>query len=119
MVFPSTYELSYSGLQGQVRQAHIHVAQRSVNGAIVLWLCGTSFNPGPANTQACPQSGKVSGTLTAANVQASATQQIANLADILDAFRAGAAYVNVHTDLSPGGEIRGQIGSRSGSHGHH
>src|ERR1700741_3217608 len=43
-----TYELTYSGLQGQVRQAHIHVAQRNVNGAIVLWLCGSTQNPGPA-----------------------------------------------------------------------
>ena len=104
------YQLSYSGLQGQVRQAHIHVAQRSVNGAIVLWLCGTSFNPGPAGTQVCPQSGTVVGTLTAANLQVSATQQVADFADVVAAIRAGAAYANVHTDLSPGGEIRGQVG---------
>lgn len=104
-----TYELAYSGLQGQVRQAHIHVAQRGVNGAIVLWLCGSTQNPGPAGTQTCPQSGTVRGTLLAANVQGSATQQVTDLGDVIDALRAGAAYVNVHTDLSPGGEIRGQI----------
>src|SRR2546426_717446 len=34
------YELTYSGLQGTVQQAHIHVAQRSVNGSIVILLCG-------------------------------------------------------------------------------
>lgn len=112
------YELSYSGLQGQVRQAHIHVAQKGVNGAIVLWLCGTATNPGPLGTQVCPQSGTVVGTLTAANLQVSVTQQVAEFADVLAAIRAGAAYANVHTDISPGGEIRGQVGSRGGSHNH-
>jgi hypothetical protein len=93
-----------------VRQAHIHVAQRSVNGAIVLWLCGTATNPGPGGTQVCPQSGTVVGTLTAANLQVSVTQQVAEFADVIAAIRAGAAYANVHTDVSPGGEIRGQVG---------
>jgi len=30
------YELTYSGLQASVQQAHIHVAQLSVNGSIVI-----------------------------------------------------------------------------------
>ena len=55
----------------------------------------------------------MAGTITAANVIAGsmAPQQLAagDLAAVLAAIRAGAAYVNVHTDLSPGGEIRGQI----------
>ena len=108
------FELTFSGLQGQVRQAHIHMAQRNVNGSIVLWLCGSAANPGPAGTQTCPQSGKVVGTLTMADVQPSATQQVATLADVIDAIQDGVAYANVHTDLSPGGEIRGQIGNRFG-----
>ena len=106
------YELSYSGLQGTVTQAHIHFAQRSVNGSIVIWLCGTATNPGPAGTQACPASGSIVGTITAANVVAgAASQQIAagELAEVIAAMRARAAYANVHTNLSPGGEIRGQI----------
>ena len=107
------YELSYSNLQGQVRQAHIHFAQTAVNGPIVIWLCGTSFNPGPEGTQTCPQSGTVRGVITSANVLASpATQLLAagELSEMIAAMRAGAAYANVHSDLSPGGEIRGQIG---------
>jgi hypothetical protein len=32
------YRLSYSGLQGTVSQAHIHIAQPSVTGSIVIWL---------------------------------------------------------------------------------
>lgn len=106
------YELTYSGLQGDVRQAHIHVAQLSVNGSIVIWLCQTSFNPGPAGTQTCPQSGTITGTITAANVvPGAATQQLddPNLGEVIAAMRAGTSYVNVHTNLSPGGEMRGQI----------
>ena len=71
------WELEYSGLQGTVQQAHIHFAQKSVNGAIVVWLCGTGPAPtptvpnplfGPPETQTCPQAGTVRGTAMAANV---------------------------------------------------
>jgi CHRD domain len=64
------YELTYSGLQGTVTQAHIHVAQRGVNGSIVIWLCGTDTNPGPMGTPPCPPSGTVTGKVTAADVVA-------------------------------------------------
>jgi CHRD domain len=110
------YELTYEGLQGAVTQAHIHFAQRHVNGGIVLWFCGTQSNLGPAGTPTCtPGSGTFTGTFTTANVQAiggaNAPQQVGagELAKVIAALRAGAAYANVHTDLSPGGEIRGQI----------
>ena len=107
------YELTYGGLQGTITQAHIHVAQRSVTGSIVIWLCQTATNPGPAGTQTCPQSGTVTGTITASNVVAggTASQQLTagDLAEVIRAIRAGAAYANVHTNLSSGGEIRGQI----------
>ena len=69
-----TRRLTYRDLQGPVRQAHIHVAQTSVNGAIVLWLCQTALNPAPASVaarvQPCPQAGTVSGRLTAEDVVA-------------------------------------------------
>jgi hypothetical protein len=40
-----------------------------------------------------------------------ASQQLTagNLDQVIDAIRRGVAYANVHTTLSPGGEIRGQI----------
>ncbi|GAB2594895.1 CHRD domain-containing protein [Ramlibacter solisilvae] len=108
------YQLTYTELQGTVTQAHIHVAQPSVNGSIVIWLCQTATNPGPTGTQPCtPGSGTLTGTITASNVVAGATtsQQLAagELAEVIAAMRAGAVYVNVHTNLSPGGEVRGQI----------
>ncbi|HYS19066.1 MAG TPA: CHRD domain-containing protein [Candidatus Binatia bacterium] len=111
------YELTYSGLQGTVQQAHIHVAQRGVNGSIVIWLCGTTALPGPAGTPACPPSGTVGPrTVTAADVIVGSmpAQQLAagELNEVIAAIRAGVAYANVHTDKSPGGEIRGQIRTR-------
>jgi hypothetical protein len=115
------YTLAYAGLQGTVTQSHIHFAQKSVNGHIVVWLCGTATNAGPLGTPTCPQSGTVTGTFTAANVigssGAAAAQQLApfDLATFIDAMQSGIAYVNVHTSLSPGGEIRGQVSARGES----
>jgi hypothetical protein len=112
------YELTFSGLAGTVQQSHIHVAQKSVNGSIVVWLCQTATTPAPAAvaalTPVCPQAGTVTGTITAANVisAATASQQITagELAEVIAAIRAGVAYANVHaTPLNPGGEIRGQL----------
>ena len=113
-----TYELTFGDLIGTVQQSHIHFAQRSVNGSVVVWLCQTVTTPAPptvaAITPFCPQSGTVTGTITAANVVTASTtsQQIVagELAEVIAAIRAGVAYVNVHsTPLNPGGEIRGQI----------
>jgi CHRD domain len=108
------YTETYNGLQGTVTQSHIHVGQLGVNGSIVIFLCQTAANPDPTGlAPECPQEGTVSGTITAANViaGAEASQQLAagDLAAVVTAIRAGAAYANVHTDVSPGGEIRGQI----------
>ncbi len=112
------YELTYSGLQGTVQQAHIHVAQLSVNGSIVIWLCHTAapFTDPTGLAPVCPQQGTVRGTITSANVIGGAPpnpQQLTagDLAEVINAIRAGSGYANVHTNLSPGGEIRGQIGA--------
>lgn len=113
------YELSFSGLQANVLQAHIHIAQPNVNGGIVLWLCGTAANPGPAGTPTCPASGAITGQLRAANVTAVATQGIAlgDFDEVIEAMRDGLAYANVHSVQSPGGEIRGQIQVRQNGRG--
>jgi hypothetical protein len=106
------YTLNFSGLSSAIQQAHIHFAQASVNGPIIIWLCGTTALPGPAGTPACPQSGSVSGTITSANILASpSTQQLpaGDMARVIRLLRNGTGYANVHTATSPGGEIRGQI----------
>jgi hypothetical protein len=112
------YELSYSGLEGAVQQAHIHFGQRSVNGGITVFLC-TNLGNGPAGTQACPQSGRITGTIQAAHVLntvfGGAAQGIGagELAELIAAIRAGRTYVNVHSEPFPGGEVRGQINDQN------
>jgi hypothetical protein len=109
------YELTYSGLTGEVRQAHIHFGQHSVNGGIAIWLCGTEVNPGPAGTPTCPQEGTVTGTAGMAQVVGPAGQGIdaQDLEAAIAAIRAGTGYANVHSSRFPGGEIRGQIRASS------
>ena len=107
-----TYTLTYSGLTGNVLQAHTHIAQKGVNGGIMVFYC-TNLGNGPAGTQACPASGTITGRVTAADVIGGAAAQGVSpgeFAEVLRAIRAGFAYTNVHSNLFPGGEIRGQIG---------
>ena len=119
------YDLTYENLEGPVTQAHIHVGQKDIVGGIALWLCKTA-NVKPADatidglTPTCPaaapggpNSGNVSGTLTAANMVGPVTQAVpanaAGFADVLTAIMKGKAYGNVHSTSAPGGEVRGQL----------
>ena len=120
------WELSYSDLEGAVQQAHIHFGQAGVNGGISVFLC-TNLGNGPAGTQPCPAPpATISGTILAADVSpnipataAARTQGIntGEIDELIRAIRAGATYVNVHSTLWPGGEIRSQIDGNS-SHNH-
>ena len=109
------YELTYSGLESDVTQAHIHFGRPAINGGIAAWLCGTASNPGPATFPPPPcevgREGTVKGTLTADHVIGPSGQGIAagEFEELLDAIRAGATYANVHTAIRGGGEIRGRI----------
>jgi CHRD domain len=115
------YELRYEGLQGDIRQAHIHFGQRSVNGGVSVFLCQTATNADPTGlAPACgPAPATVTGTLTSANVIGPAAQGIAatEFAELVKAIRAGVAYVNVHSSVFPAGEVRGQARS-FGRHDH-
>ena len=116
------YELRYSGLEGGTTptQAHIHIAQESVNGGISAWLCGSSTNPGPAGTPAClAQPATITGTITPADVVGPDNQGVmpTEFAELVRALREGVAYANVHTTKYGGGEIRGQIGDDDRKHG--
>ena len=110
------YELSYTGLEGDVRQAHIHLGQMDVNGGVMVFLCQTTFNTDPTGlAPTCVQDGSVSGTLTAANVIGPTGQGVdaAEFAELVKAIRSGVAYANVHSLKFAGGEVRGQISLKS------
>ena len=119
------YVLSYSGLEGNVQQAHVHFGKPALNGGISFFLCGTG--PGPANrppagtpaTPDCPQSGTVEDDIVAADVIGPTGQgiEVGNLAEILAAMRAGHAYANVHSTKWPGGEIRAQLSNKHSDEG--
>jgi len=104
------YELSYSGLEGSVQQAHVHFGKRGVNGGISVFLC-TNLGNGPAGTPICPSSGTVGGTLDAADIVGPSGQGIAagEFGELVAAMRAGATYANVHSTMWLTGEIRAQI----------
>jgi hypothetical protein len=125
------YVLTFRDLEGDVRQAHIHIGHPQNSGGIVLWLCDSAANPSPsATTPDCTvddplnlRAGRVTGTLTADDVQNVAANGIAGptpmtpgeFAEVIALIRAGKTYVNVHTVKFPPGEIRSQIDH---DHGH-
>jgi hypothetical protein len=113
-----SYTLNFQGLRAPVTQSHVHFGQPAEAGGIMFFLCGTAASPGPAGTPTCPQSGTVSRTVSAADVIGPAGQGIATgeMARVVSAIRAGAAYGNVHSTMFPGGETRGPLHPR-GSNG--
>jgi hypothetical protein len=114
------YVLSYRDVETPVSQAHIHFAQRSVNGPVSVFLCRTPPQGGPPppaqNPPVCPPTtGTVSGTITPADI----IQQVpergiepAAWEEFVAAVKVGHTYANVHSSRFPGGEIRGQINDR-------
>jgi hypothetical protein len=119
------YELTYSGMESDVTQSHIHFGQRSVNGGISVFLCSNLGN-GPAGTQACPlRAGTIRGTITAAdvspNIPATAAARTQGIGtgewdEFLRAVDAGKTYANLHTVNLPGGEIRAQLNETGNPH---
>ena len=110
------FKLHYSGIDTFVRFAHIHFAERHVNGGILVWLCDNTGNS-PTPVDLCPQgAGKVEGVIMADGVSGAPAQGIGpgEFSKVVDAINAGAAYINVHSDAFPGGELRGQIRGRLG-----
>ena len=103
------YQLFYTDLQGaSVLFAHIHFGKPGESGGVVAFLCGGGGKP------ACPAPGTlITGAIVAANVQALAGQNLAagDMAAFVRAIKSGFAYVNVHTNTFPTGELRGQIKS--------
>jgi CHRD domain len=105
-----TFHVEFSGLTSKLIFAHYHFGQKFTTGGVMVFLCGGGGQP------ACPAatSGVLDGTITAANVVGPAGQNIqpGDLASVLAAIRNDAAYINMHTDNFPAGEIRAQLVDR-------
>jgi hypothetical protein len=126
-----TYTLTYNNLNAQVLVSHIHFGFPKETGGIMVFLCATAAAPAPAaagTVPTCPDttSGTVTGSVSAANVIGPNSQGITPGADfdkVIQALRTGAAYANVHSTRSPGGEIRGVVhrgdGDRDDRHERH
>jgi CHRD domain-containing protein len=107
----ATYTLNFSGaFSSAVTQSHIHFGKAHVGGGIMVFFCSNLGN-GPAGTPACPASGTVTGTWSAASVVGPAAQNIpaGDFDGLVAALESNTAYANIHTTKFPAGEIRGQM----------
>lgn len=102
-----SFKLIAANIEG-VTQAHIHCGAAGVNGPVVAFLYGF-------NADGISPNGVLSeGTITPADVilrpdSPQCPGGVANFDEMLAKMASGDAYVNVHTLVYPGGEIRGQI----------
>ncbi|MET0344117.1 MAG: CHRD domain-containing protein [Polyangiales bacterium] len=87
--------LSYENLSSAPTGAHIHYAAAGATGPVVISLGSTLASP-------------ISGTFNASNYFA-VTGAPATFAAFVSELEAGKAYLNLHTQSCPDGEIRGQI----------
>ena len=101
-------------LEGNFTRAHLHCARAGENGPIALGFIA----PGPLSLN-----GKqITGTLKNADLQANQNpdpqatscqdtigRPINTMAALAYAMRDGLVYLNIHTDLRPAGEVRGQV----------
>jgi hypothetical protein len=99
------FTLNYNALSSSVLFAHIHFAKERVAGGVITFLCGGGGKP------ACPQEGSISVTVTSSDIVGPEAQGLPpnSFDGLVAAIVSGAAYVNVHTDTYPQGEIRGQL----------
>jgi hypothetical protein len=92
---PINYSVKVSNLTGPASGAHIHGpadTSRSAGVFVDLKVMKNALDGDITN-----------GTITAADVKSISLDSLKAI------FRAGRAYVNIHTSSNPGGEIRGQI----------
>jgi hypothetical protein len=107
------YKLSYEELTSDAAAAHIHFGGKAQSGGIIAFLCNNgNTNSDGADVPECPPGdGEINGVLTPESVIGPANQGInpGEFEKLVEAIEEGVAYVNVHTEQFPNGEIRGQV----------
>ncbi len=100
-----SYTLAVSNLNN-VTMAHIHVSTApGQSGDVAAWLYPSKAPPVLKEGTFNGVLGQ--GTITAADLQGPLAGK--TIADLVDRITKGLAYVNVHTNQYPGGEIQGPI----------
>jgi hypothetical protein len=95
-----TYNVNVTNMQ-KVTASHIHQGKAGTNGPVVVTLFKT-------NSPSATTNGLLSkGTITATNLEGPLKGK--QISDLISMIKSGNAYVNVHTEANPKGEIRGQL----------
>jgi hypothetical protein len=97
-----TYRVEVYTLPSGITASHIHAGPIGFNGPII-------FDFVSSVTQTVSNDFAISGTLTAANLIPRPAVGVSSFEDAIMTIASGAAYVNVHSQVNPGGEIRGQL----------
>jgi len=96
------YKVSVTDME-KVTAAHIHKGKLGENGPVVATLFKT-------NSPLARTNGVLSqGTITSAKLEGPLAGK--HLSDLINMINNGDAYVNVHTQANPNGEIRGEVSS--------
>lgn len=95
------YEVNVFNLPSGVTASHIHVGATQTAGPVVV-----NFAP-PANAS---NDFSFCGTVADTAFVLRTDQGIRSADDMFQAIFGGNSYVNVHSTINPGGEIRGQLG---------
>jgi hypothetical protein len=115
-IFPDqiAFRLRYGELEGNVTQAHLHVGNPGINGDIVVFLCANDPIVPPAPAPECPVSGVLEDVIEPDDVleDPGGVLEAGDLEGLTRLIRQGAVYANVHSNLHPGGEVRGQMSPR-------
>ncbi len=96
-----------------VTMAHIHLGGEDENGPPVVWLFGSEDDEGtlvaPLDQGVTENGLLATGTISESDLVGPLADS--SLTDLLDEMEQGNTYVNVHTEVLPEGEVRGQIRS--------
>jgi ABC-type uncharacterized transport system permease subunit len=98
------YKIIVANLE-DITMAHIHWQPGGGDAPPVVWLLPSG--PPPTLIPGTTNGILIEGTFTSADFVGPLAGQ--SMSDLIDIFRAGESYVNVHTVVYPGGEIRGNI----------
>lgn len=95
-----TYTIEIFNLPSGTTAGHFHVGSTGVAGPVVIDLTP------PQNAS---NDYVLSGTVTQAMFRARADQGVRDMDDFIQSLVGGQTYLNIHTAVNPGGEIRGQL----------